>query len=76
MQQEFIYELIILVTHDQLELGYNKELGSAPPSSCAHEAWGGPWARSIRTCHAQSQKADGSSEQEMPVLEFVLAPEI
>lgn len=37
-QQEFIYKLIIPVTHVQLGLGCNKELGSGPASKCAHEA--------------------------------------
>lgn len=73
MQQEFIYRLIIPVTHGQLELGCNEEPGSGPAKDCAHEAWedGSQDQQGLTTPRAK--RADGRSAEEMPALQFVLA---
>lgn len=55
-QQEFIYKLIIPVTHIQLGLGCNKELGSSPASDYAHGAWGRCEPGLAGPHHTQSQE--------------------
>lgn len=69
MQQEFIYKLIIPVTHVPSELGYNKGLKSRPSGN-----WGGPGPGQAGPLH--SKRADGSKGEEVPAREFVLTPAI
>lgn len=73
MQQEFIYRLIIPVTHIQLDLGCNKELGSGPAKDCAHEAWKNVSQDQQGLTTPRAKRADGRSGKEMPALQFVLA---
>lgn len=73
MQQEFIYSLIILVTHIQLELGCNEELGSGPARDHAHEAWEDVSQDQQGLTTPRAKGADGRSAKEMPALQFVLA---
>lgn len=73
MQQEFIYSLIIPVTHIQIELGCNKELGSGPARDCTHEAWEDMSQDQQGLTTPRAKRADGRSGKEMPALQFVLA---
>lgn len=73
MQEEFIYGLIIPVTHGQLELGCNEELGSGPARDCAHEAWEDASQDPQGLTTPRAKRADGRSAKEMPALQFVLA---
>lgn len=76
MQQEFIYRLIIPVTHVQLELGCNEELGSGPARVHAHEAWEDVSQDQQSLTTPRAKRADGRSAKEMPALQFVLALKI
>lgn len=73
MQQEFIYRLIIPVTHVQLELGCNELLGSGPARDHAHEAWEDISQDQQGLTTPRAKRADGRSAKETLVLQFVLA---